>query len=139
MKAEVHTVENRAMFTVVRDILSEGSEVSVAVRGQSMLPFFLSGSTVKIRPIREEDFKVGNVVFADAGRNFVIHRIIAVSDDNVTLLGDGNVIGTETMSRNEVYGIIDCSRLHLFFAGIWLRMRRFRPYPLAILRRITPK
>ena len=139
MKPHLQIVENRAMFSVVRDLLKEGSEVSVAVRGQSMLPFFLSGSTVKIRPIREDDFRCGNVVFADAGRNFVIHRIIAVNDDSVTLLGDGNVIGTETMARSEVYGIIDCSALHLFFARLWLKMRRFRPYPLAILRRITPR
>ena len=139
MKPQVQTVENRAMFSVVRDLLQEGSEVSVAVRGQSMLPFFLSGSTVKRRPIREEDFRCGNVVFADAGRNFVIHRIIAVDEKSVTLLGDGNVIGTETMARSEVYGVIDCSALHHFFARLWLKMRRFRPYPLAILRRITPR
>lgn len=139
MKPQIQTIENRAMFSVVRDLLLEGSSVRVTVRGQSMLPFFLSGSTVNVRPIREEDFRCGNVVFADTNRNFVIHRIIAVSDDSVTLLGDGNVVGTETMPRDKVYGVIDCSALHHLFARLWLKMRRLRPYPLAILRRITPK
>ncbi len=130
---------NRAVFSVVRDLLIEGDNVTAKVKGQSMLPFFRSGSVVLLRPIREEDFKPLNVVFADTGRNFVIHRIIAVNDDSVTLLGDGNIYGTETMPRDKVYGIIDCSVLHLFFARIWLWMRPVRRYPLAIFRRITPR
>ncbi len=130
---------NREMFSVVRDLLLEGSPVRVAVKGQSMLPFFLSGSKVALRPIRQEDFRKYNVVLADTGRNFVIHRIIALDGDRVTLLGDGNIYGTESMTRDKVYGVIDCSRLHLFFARIWLWLRPVRRYPLAILRRITPR
>lgn len=130
---------NREMFSVVRDLLLEGSPVRVAVKGQSMLPFFRSGSKVSLRPIRQEDFRKYNVVLADTGHNFVIHRIIALNGDRVTLLGDGNIYGTESMTRDKVYGIIDCSRLHLFFARIWLWLRPVRRYPLAIFRRITPR
>lgn len=130
---------NRAMFSVVRDLLLEGSPVKVAVKGQSMLPFFHSGAKVSLRPIRPNDFRKYNVVLADTGHNFVIHRIIALDSDRVTLLGDGNIYGTESMTRDKVYGIIDCSRTHLFFARIWLWLRPVRRYPLAILRRITPR
>ena len=130
---------NLSTFSVVRDILLEGDNVTVTVKGYSMLPFFLSGSTVKIRPIKSEDFKKYNVVFADAGNRFVIHRIISVNDNLVTLLGDGNTVGTEMMTKDKVYGIIDCSKIHIFLAKIWLWMRPVRRYPLAILRRITPK
>lgn len=130
---------NVATFSAVRDILLEGNKVTVAVKGQSMLPFFTSGSTVLIRPIKEEDFKKYAVVFADAGNHFVIHRIININDNEVTLLGDGNIVGTEKMTKDKVYGIIDCSALHLFFAKIWLYLRPLRRYPLAIFRRVTPK
>lgn len=130
---------NVATFSTVRDILLEGNKVTVAVKGQSMLPFFTSGSTVLIRPIKEEDFKKYAVVFADAGNHFVIHRIIDINGNEVTLLGDGNIVGTEKMTKDKVYGIIDCSALHLFFAKIWLWMRPVRRYPLAIFRRVTPK
>ncbi len=130
---------NRETFSVVRDLLVEGSQVTVRVKGQSMLPFFRSGSTVLLRPIREEDIKRLNVVFADAGHNFVIHRIIGFDNNSVTLLGDGNIYGTETMPRDKVYGIIDCSATHLFFARIWLWLRPVRRFPLAIFRRITPR
>lgn len=130
---------NRETFSIVRDLLLEGSQVTVRVKGQSMLPFFRSGSTVLLRPIREEDIKRLNVVFADTGHNFVIHRIIGFDNKRVTLLGDGNIYGTETMPRDKVYGIIDCSATHLFFARIWLWLRPVRRFPLAIFRRITPR
>lgn len=136
---KVHEMNNREMFSVVRDLLLEGSPVRISVKGQSMLPFFRSGSTVALRPIREEDFRKYNVVLADTGRNFVIHRIIALDGDMVTLLGDGNIYGTESMTRDKVYGIIDCSRAHILFARIWLWLRPVRRFPLAIIRRVTPR
>lgn len=136
---KIHEMNNREMFSVVRDLLLEGSPVRVSVKGQSMLPFFRSGSTVALRPIRKEDFRKYNVVLADTGRNFVIHRIIALDGDMVTLLGDGNIYGTESMTRDKVYGIIDCSRVHILFARIWLWLRPVRRFPLAIIRRVTPR
>jgi hypothetical protein len=120
----------------VRDILLEGDKVTITVNGQSMLPFFRSGSTVTLRPIRKEDFKKYAVVFADAGNHFVIHRIINIEANKVTLLGDGNIYGTESMDKERVYGVIDCSATHIFFAKIWLWMRPVRRFPLAIFRRV---
>lgn len=133
------SVANVATFSVVRDILLEGQAVKVAVKGQSMLPFFVSGATVTIRPITPRDFKRYNVVFADAGNHFVIHRIISLEGDKVTLLGDGNIVGTESMTRDKVYGVVDCSALHLLLARLWVALRPVRRFPLAIFRRITPK
>lgn len=133
---QIKNVDNSTTFSIVRDILLEGQNVTVAVNGQSMLPFFRSGSTVTLRPISEEDFKKYAVVFADAGGRFVIHRIIAIDGDMVTLLGDGNIYGTETMPKNKVYGAIDCSATHVFFAKIWLWLRPVRRFPLAIFRRV---
>ena len=132
----IKTVSNIATFSVVRDILLEGSSVTVSVNGQSMLPFFRSGSTILLRPIQGKDFKKYAVVFADAGDHFVVHRIIEVRKTSVSLLGDGNIIGTETMTKDKVYGLVDCSAMHIFFAKIWLWMRPIRRFPLAIFRRV---
>ena len=130
------TIANRELFAIVRDTLLEGSTVRVAVKGQSMLPFFRSGSTITLRPINEGDIRKYNVVMADAGNAFVVHRIIEVSEEYVTLLGDGNYLGTERVTRDKIYGVVDCSALHLFFAKIWLWMRPVRRFPLAIFRRV---
>lgn len=139
MANSVRIVDNRELFSVVRDELLEGKSVRVAVRGQSMLPFFMSGSTIELRPIAKNDIRKYNVVLADAGRSFVVHRIIAVDNERVTLLGDGNIIGTEVVERDKIYGIVDCSRLHIALAKLWVWLRPVRRYPLAILRRVCPK
>ena len=130
------TIANRELFAIVRDTLLEGKTVRIAVNGQSMLPFFRSGSTITLRPIKEDDIRKYNVVMADAGQAFVVHRIIEVGEEFVTLLGDGNYLGTERITQDKIYGIVDCSALHLFFAKIWLWLRPVRRYPLAIFRRI---
>lgn len=134
--SNARTIANRELFSIVRDTLLEGSTVRIAVNGQSMLPFFRSGSTITLRPIEEGDIRKYNVVMADAGESFVVHRIIEVGEEEVTLLGDGNYLGTERVARDKIYGIVDCSALHIFFAKIWLWMRPVRRYPLAIFRRI---
>ena len=130
------TIANRELFAIVRDTLLEGSTVRVSVKGQSMLPFFRSGSTITLRPIKEGDIRKYNVVMADAGNAFVVHRIIEVGEEFVILLGDGNYLGTERVTRDKIYGVVDCSALHIFFAKIWLWMRPVRRFPLAIFRRV---
>ena len=139
MAGSVRIIDNRELFSVVRDELLEGNTVRVAVRGQSMLPFFMSGSTIELRPVAYGDIRKYNVVLADAGRSFVVHRIIAVDNERVTLLGDGNIIGTEVVEREKIYGIVDCSQLHIALAKVWVWLRPVRRYPLAILRRVCPK
>ena len=118
---KILTVRNREIFSVVRDTLLDGECVSVAVRGESMLPFFRSGSTITLRPVQEGDIRKYNVVMAD---------------DYVTLFGDGNIRGMERVSREKIYGVVDCSATHLFFAKIWLWLRPVRRFPLAIFRRV---
>lgn len=130
------TIANRELFAIVRDTLLDGNTVRVSVKGESMLPFFRSGSTITLRPIEEGDIRKYNVVMADAGHAFVVHRIIDVGEEYITLLGDGNYNGTERVTRGKIYGIVDCSALHLFFAKIWLWLRPVRRYPLAIFRRV---
>lgn len=133
-------VANRLLFTEARDQLLAGREVTVCVSGQSMLPFFRSGSRITLRPLREGDLRRGHVVLGqtDTG-HFVVHRILTAAGDRITLLGDGNTAGTETIPRERIYGIVDCGRLHLWLAERWMRLRPLRRYPLAILRRICRK
>lgn len=136
----VKTAPNAVAFSVVRDLLREGRTVSVRVEGQSMLPFFRSGSVVRLRPLRPGDLKPGRVVLGETDRgHFVIHRILRVVGRTVELLGDGNVHGTERIPRERICGTVDCSRLHLALAHVWLWMRPVRPYPLWFLRRICRK
>ena len=133
-------IANEAAFALARDLLHEGRTVSVRVEGQSMLPFFCSGRVIRLRPVAEGDLRRGHVVLGetDTGK-FVVHRIVGVGPERITLLGDGNWSGTESIARERVHGIVDCGRVHLALARVWLWLRPVRRYPLWLLRRITPK
>ena len=73
------TVANRIAFAQTRDLLLEGQNVRICVQGQSMLPFFRSGSRITLRPLREGDLRRGHVVLGETDNgHFVVHR--AVSD-----------------------------------------------------------
>ena len=135
----MQTIANNILFGAAHEELNEGRSVLIRVQGQSMLPFFRSGSTITLRPVRDEDIRKYNVVMADAGHAYVVHRIVEVGKESITLLGDGNLRGTECVTRDKIYGIVDCSALHLFFAKIWVKMQPLRRFPLAILRRICRK
>lgn len=132
--------DNTTVFGFVRNLLLEGQAVDVRVMGQSMLPFFRSGSRIRLRPVRPGDLIRGHVVLGETDTGtFVVHRIIRVEASHIVLLGDGNVAGTETIPRERIYGIVDCGLLHLQLARIWLWMRPVRKYPLWILRKICRK
>ena len=134
------SIANIPAFALTSELLREGKTVHIRVQGQSMLPFFRSGSVICLRPMQPKDFKRGNVVLGQTDEgHFVVHRIIEVGKNRITLLGDGNTIGTESILRERVHGIVDCGRLHLFLARMWLWMRPVRKYPLWFLKRICKK
>lgn len=123
-------------FELLRDLLAEGREVTVRIEGQSMLPFFRSGARIRLHPIRPDDLQRGHVVLGqtDAGR-FVIHRILHVGTERITLQGDGNPVGTESIPRGRIYGAVACSPLHLLSGRLWMRLGSLRRYPLWLLKR----
>ena len=133
-------MDNRTAFGAVRDLLLAGETVRISVCGQSMLPFFRSSEVIRLRPLREGDLIRGSVVLAQTEQgNYVVHRIYRIDGDRITLLGDGNLRGTEQVDRSMVYGTVDCGRIHRLLALAWMALRPLRRYPLAVLRRVCRK
>lgn len=101
-------IPNHIFLEEVRRQLQAGHTATFRVRGWSMRPF-LEHARDKVllvsphkRPVR-----VGCValVLADDGR-YVLHRVIAIDGaGNCTLWGDGNVIGRETCTPENVIGV----------------------------------
>ena len=131
------SIDNGAMFSVVAEELASGHSVRVSVMGRSMRPFFSSGSTIELHPITDEAVFVGSVIFARVRDNhYAVHRIWAIDGDNVTMMGDGNPVGKEYITRQDIYGYVKCSARHLRWAKVWRALRPIRRYLLAIDRRI---
>ena len=127
-------------------LVSEGVQVTLPVNGRSMYPFIIGGqeSVVLVMP---QGIRVGHVVLAQVeGGRHVVHRIVQLEGDRVTLMGDGNLQGREhcnidgvkalavqvvgkTGKKRPLYGF--CGNL---CAKIWYAARPIRRYLLKIFR-----
>ena len=83
-------------------LVNEGVCVTLPVDGQSMLPFIIGGkeSVILQKPAQP---KVGDVVLAWVdGNRYVVHRIIGIDGDAITLMGDGNIAGREYCTTGDI-------------------------------------
>jgi hypothetical protein len=130
-------------------LVNEGISVTFPVKGWSMLPFIVGGKESVILQ-KPEAPKVGDVVLAWVeGNRYVVHRIIRCEGHQVTLMGDGNVAGTERCTVDDVKAIathvVDAAgRKRYLYSGwrrwaakLWFYMRPVRRYLLAVIRRIV--
>ena len=139
--------DNGVIEEAVR-LVQEGVTVTFPVTGQSMLPFIIGGkeSVILHRPGLID---VGDVVLAWVdGNRYVVHRIIKLDYDRVTLMGDGNVAVTEHCRLNDIKARVThvvsadnkkrdlYSRWRVRAAKLWYWLRPIRRYLLAIYRRL---
>ena len=129
-------------------LVGEGVCVTLPVNGHSMLPFIIGGqeSVILQKPVQSKN---GDVVLAwvNDGR-YVVHRIIAIEGDAVTLMGDGNLSGTEHCALKDVKAKVThvvgadekphdlYCRWRRVAARLWWHLRPVRRYLLAIYRRL---
>ena len=135
------------MSEVVR-LVAEGVSVTLPVNGMSMLPFIIGGreSVVLQKPTA---LREGQVVLAWVdGARYVVHRIIGIDGEHITLMGDGNLVGTEHCTAADVKGVVthvmdaqermrDLYSWHRRWAArLWRWLRPVRRYLLAIYIRL---
>ena len=132
-------------------LVQDGVSVTFPVKGRSMLPFIFGGreSVILQKP---GSLQRGQVVLAQVGPDrYVVHRIIKIEPDRITLMGDGNICGTESCTPSNVLAIATHvvdekgkrrtleSKGQMFKARVWFRIRPLRRIILAVLRRICKK
>ena len=136
------TVSNEILLEDAARLMEEGREVTFRPLGTSMLPFIRGGrDSVHLRKM--DDVAVGDIILIRLpGPRYVLHRLIAIEGENLTLMGDGNISGTEHCTKADVLGTVTAiergKRLVKPGDGLWWRRlpRFFRRYFLAIYRRI---
>ena len=105
-EGERREIPNRILLGMARDMIREGHTATIAVKGYSMRPF-LEHERDRVILDAPTDLKVGDAVLAEiTPDHYVLHRIIAIEGEQVTLMGDGNVRGTESCRLSDVAGIV---------------------------------
>ena len=139
--------DNEIIEEAVR-LAREGVNVTLPVNGNSMLPFIIGGKESVILHSQGGIVDVGDVVLAWVdGNRYVVHRIIKLDYDRVTLMGDGNLT-TEHCTLNDIKArvthVVDAkdkthylyNRWRMLAARMWYWLRPVRRYLLAIYRRV---
>ena len=128
-------------------LVNEGMRVTFPVKGYSMLPFII-GSRESVDLVKPEQIQIGDVVLAWVENSrYVIHRIIRIDGEQVTLMGDGNVAGVKHCLLKDVAAkainvVTPKGKHHPLYnlwrikaSRIWWRLLPVRRWILAIYRR----
>ena len=88
---KVVQMANNIFLPQVVALLQENHTVTLPLRGRSMRPFLEDGRDKALLKLIDTP-QVGDAVLAEIFKgHFVLHRIIAIDGNHVTLRGDGNL------------------------------------------------
>ncbi len=139
---------NAVILPEIVKLMDEGHTITLRLRGFSMRPF-LEDNRDKALMTKATHPRVGDPVLAEiAPGHYVLHRIISIDHDHVTLRGDGN-IGTEYCRLSDVKGAVigfyrkgrekldrTDGKKWKIYSWIWTHLFPIRRYLLAFYKRI---
>ena len=128
---ERHPIANDVLLAEVCAALAAGKQVRLRAKGHSMRPLIRGDSdTLVLMP--PGVLRKGDVVLARiADRDYVLHRIVGMRGDRITLMGDANLYRTEECRRTDICGkavavIRDGKQRRLTSFGTKLSIRLWR-------------
>lgn len=140
--AERRELPNDVLLTEVGKLLSDGHEVEMLTKGNSMLPFIV-GDRDSVRLKKKDAYSAGDIVLAQIRKgHFVLHRIKSIDlSGNVVLMGDGNISGTEKCNADDICGAVTAilkPKMEVVpgKAALWGRLVPVRRYLLYIYRHL---
>ena len=83
--------------------LKEGKVVPLVPQGISMLPF-IKGGEDQVYLLKRDRVEVGDIVLVEYHGKHILHRVYAIDGEQLILMGDGNLEGTERVAKDEVLG-----------------------------------
>lgn len=139
-------IPNEHLFEGVRDLIQQGHTVTIRVKGGSMMPLLHDGrDSVVLAPCTKP--RRGLVVLAEISPgNYVLHRIIHIDENRITLMGDGNLSGVERCTTANIIGVAIKiirnekeiplkGRWWNIYSSFWLHLLPIRRILLSIYRR----
>ncbi len=148
LNKETVEISNDVLIPVIFKMLDEGHTATLHLRGYSMRPF-LEDNRDDALLTKPKEIKVGDPVLALTTRGYyVLHRVIKIDGDMITLLGDGN-LSTEECTRENVGAAVigfyrkgrkkmdlTTGKKWRIYSWIWMHLFPIRRILLGVYRRI---
>ncbi|MBQ9668696.1 MAG: S24/S26 family peptidase [Prevotella sp.] len=137
---------NAVLLPEVTRMIDEGHSVTLPLRGRSMRPFLEDGRDKALLVRMDREPRVGDPVLAEISKgHYVLHRIVAIDGQRLTLRGDGN-LGTEQCTTGDIRALAvgfyrkgrtkadttDALKWRLY-SWLWMRLLPVRRYLLFAL------
>lgn len=133
---------NEIFIPEISRLVAQGKQVVFTPTGCSMRPY-IEGGVDSVTLVAPRELQVGDIVLAEvADKHYVLHRIYALQDESVTLMGDGNLQGVEHCLRSNVLAQVVAIRSPkgrhkpVTKAWLWRHMLRSRRLWLKIYRHL---
>lgn len=145
---EKMVVDNDTFFAQVLEVLDQGKQVTIPVKGYSMLPFIRGGKDLVVLEKASGDIVKDDIVLFRYGGRYVMHRVLRAEGGKYDIQGDGVWLGHEYPVRDQILARATCilragkkpvdpyspSQKRLVHA--WQRLGRLRRYILFIYRHL---
>lgn len=142
MKTVTKQFANAQLIPQFVEMINQGHTVTFKLKGYSMRPFLENGRDSVVLK-KHDSINCGDVVLAEVKPGvYVLHRIVDIKGDTITLRGDGN-LGTEQCTLDDVRGIAvafyrkqrhqpdyTSGRKWRLYSAIWTRLLPLRRYLL---------
>jgi len=138
---ESQVLSNDIIFKAAKVMVDEGRDVEFKPKGTSMLPF-IKGEVDSVVLRKNGHMDPGDIVLANISGRYIMHRVIKREGENLTLMGDGNIKGTEECLTSDVIGTVveiikpSGRRLKPTKGKVWRFLRPCRRVLLAVYRRL---
>lgn len=99
--------DNNSFFKNVEEMLKEGKQVKITVKGRSMSPALEEGDVVLLEAEkRTRKQKKEDIVLAKYEGKYILHRIVWVTGKHSYLAGDGNNSQIEKVRKEDVIALV---------------------------------
>ena len=126
-------IPNDLFFEQVKERLNAGQKVKIPVAGKSMEPFLQNGDLVVLKRFEENDLVNGKIVLAYFNNAYVLHRIVRIKENTVTLAGDGNIQQVEIITNKDILAVVIQAyrgekelSINTLLGQIWYKLRVIR-------------
>ncbi|MCL1671867.1 S24 family peptidase [Elizabethkingia ursingii] len=126
-------IPNDLFFEQVKERLNAGQKVKIPVAGRSMEPFLQNGDLVVLKRFEENDLVNGKIVLAYFNNAYVLHRIVKIKENTITLAGDGNIQQVEVITNKDILAVVIQAyrgekelSINTLLGQIWYKLRIIR-------------
>ena len=143
-------LSNELFFAEVEQLISQGENVTITIKGNSMRPWLQNSKhKVIVRPLADSILQCGDIALFRYKGKHILHRVVKIENGKITFSGDGNIGIKEQASKDDVIAlvesiitpsgrVIECnSNEWKTKSKLWLALPQFaRRIILGILRRL---